>query len=84
MSAPTLEALQTAMRDAERQRAFWQAHREEFLRKYPNQFVAVKDGVVVATADDLQELVLALRGLELRPDEVWVQYMDPKPQTLIL
>lgn len=75
----TREAAAAAWRRASEERAFWSAHRQEFLNRFPDQFVAVKNGDVVATGTNLDEIVarLAERGLE--PTEVWLHYFNSHP-----
>ncbi len=64
--------------------AFWLAHHAEFLEKYPDQFVAVSDGDVVAMSPDLVELVSLLERRGLGVKDVWVEFMDADPRPLIL
>jgi hypothetical protein len=60
--------------DADREDVFWQTHYDEFLAKYPDQFVAVRDGRVVATAYDLRDVLASLRAQGLEPTETWIQH----------
>jgi hypothetical protein len=72
---PSHEEINTRWQEAERQRLFWEEHYQEFLRAYPDQFVAVHDGDVVAVSDDLQDLNASLKRLRLQPSDVWVRYI---------
>lgn len=66
-------------------RAFWAAHYQEFLARYPNEYVAVRDGDVVAASESLAELEGALRDRRLDPRrDVWIEYIDTDPGSLIL
>jgi hypothetical protein len=67
-----------------KEQAFWTAHYDEFLSKYPDRFVAVLDGEVVATSAHLQELELLLRERGLKPTDVWTEYFDADPLPWIL
>jgi hypothetical protein len=58
--------------DAERERAFWREHYEEFQGKYPDQFVAVHEGCVLAHAYDIRDLILMLKDKGFEPTQVWV------------
>jgi hypothetical protein len=80
----TADQLRALFKRAEEEQAFWTAHYDEFLSKYPNQFVAVLDGEVVATSAHLQELELLLRERGLKPTDVWTEYFDPDPLPWIL
>ena len=81
---PSLEDARRALIEAEAQQAFWQAHSGELLQKYPDQFVAVKDGAVVATSPDLLKLVEILETKELDVRDVWIRFMTADPRRLIL
>ena len=61
--------------DGERRRAFFHEHWIEFARDYPDQFVDVKDGEVVAKAPDLDEFDRRLQELQLTPRDVWAKYI---------
>lgn len=73
------------LREAEETQDFWNEHYAEFLEKYPEQFVAVRDGAVVAANPDLAFLVYELRDLELNPrDDVAINFITAKAHSLIL
>ena len=61
-------------KDADREDAFWQTHYGEFLVKYPDQFVAVRDGRVVATAYDLRDVLAAVRAQGFDPTDTWIHH----------
>ncbi|MGD9895092.1 MAG: hypothetical protein AB7R89_30335 [Dehalococcoidia bacterium] len=71
---PSLEEIQARWREAEQQRLFWQDHYQQFLDTFPDQFVAVHDGDVVAVSHDLRDLNASLKQLNLEPADVWVHY----------
>ncbi|MGH2584937.1 MAG: DUF5678 domain-containing protein [Dehalococcoidia bacterium] len=81
---PTLNVDKAVWEDAEREQEFWRKHYEEFLRRYPDQFVAVREKEVVASAYDLRDLVAALQERGLEPGDVWVQYFETKPRAMML
>ncbi len=56
-----------SFKEAEEIQQFWNEHHEELLERYPEQFVAVKDGEVVAANADLALLVYELRDMSLDP-----------------
>lgn len=68
MSIPDQVEAEAALRQAEAETAFWADHHQEYVRKYPDQFVAVHDGEVVATSPVLESLLeqLAARSLNLQ------------------
>ena len=84
MGTPTLAIDEAAWREAERERAFWQEHHDEFLKKYTDQFVAVKDGTVVATSYDLRDLLALLREKGLDPKETWIHFFASEAAVALL
>lgn len=84
MGAPTLRMDEAAWRDAEAELAFWQEHHAEFLAKYTDQFVAVKDGRVVATSYDLRDLLGALREQGLDPKKTWLHFFASESAVALL
>ena len=70
--------------EANRELAFWRDHYQEFIEKYPDQFVAVYNGEVVAANPDLFGLVAELEKLGLKPRQVWSEFIEATPRTLIL
>jgi hypothetical protein len=78
-TVPSLEGARRAFEEAEAQDAFWEAHIPELMEKYPDQFVAVHDGVVAATSPDLLVLLdtLKAKGLDVR--DASVRYMETNP-----
>ena len=71
--------------EARRVRQFWDEHYEQLLREYPDKYVAVRDGQVVAVNDDLALLVYDLRdkGLDVRRD-VDVEFVSERMARLLL
>ena len=65
---PNLVEAAAALKQAEGETAFWAEHYQEYVRKYPDQFVAVHDGEVVVASPDLESLLeqLAVRGLNVQ------------------
>ena len=68
MSIPDQVEAEAALKQAEAETAFWAEHHQEYVRKYPDQFVAVHDGEVVAASPDLESLLeqLTARGLNVQ------------------
>ena len=84
MTMPSPEELEELWERAEAEQAFWDSHYSELLSKYPDQFVAVHDGEVVATAFDLRDLVRDLEALGLQPSDVWIEFMRATHRTVLL
>jgi hypothetical protein len=83
-TAPGPETLRDAWREAEAEQAYWRDHHDEFLAKFPDQFVVVHGGQVVATDADLQQVILALQAKGLDPRHVWLRFMTSDPRRLLL
>jgi hypothetical protein len=71
-------------RDAEAAQQFWNEHFDELRVQYPDQYVAVRHGAVIAHAGSLDELedMLKLKGLGFR--DVWFQYLSRETLELLL
>lgn len=78
------ERIAAGFRNAEAESRFWAEHRDELTREYPDQFIAVANGAVAATAADLQQLLYALRAKQIDPSRVWVRFMALRPHEMIL
>lgn len=81
---PKLERSSPALQEAERARTFWNAHYDEFLARYPDQFVAVHDGRVIASSAHLVDLLDQIERLGLKPTQVWSKYFATDADRLIL
>ncbi len=74
-TSPGLEGLGEAWAAAEAEDAFWREHYSQLLEQFPDQFVAVHDGHVVATSTDLQGLLQSLDERQLEPRQVWMRFV---------
>jgi len=74
-----------SVEEAKRIERFWDEHYDELLDQYPEKYVAVRDGLVVASHEDLALLVYALRdmGLDARRD-VAIEFISSRTATLLL
>ena len=84
LSAQDEQAIREAFRRADEADAFWAAHYAELLERYPEQYVAIHQGEVVANHPDPLELDRMLEGKGLDPREVWVKLITTHPRYLIL
>ena len=60
---------------AEKRYAYLDSRREELLEKYPDQFVAVTDNDVVATAKTMKKLLSELKKKGLESKDVSIKFM---------
>ena len=67
---------------ARESRAFWDAHYRDLLAQYPDQFIAVNDGEVVARARHIWDLVqdLEARGIDSR--DTWITFLNATQRSL--
>lgn len=81
---PDRAALDAAWQRANERRAFWDAHRAELTKRYPDQFVAVAGGEAVDHDPDLMALVQRLRvaGRDVR--DVRIEFLATSRQKLAL
>jgi Family of unknown function (DUF5678) len=81
---PNLDNAREAWERAEAQETFWRDHYREFLEEYPNEFVAVIDGAVVATDSDLQHLLWILEKKGVSRQGAWVRFIATDPSPVIV
>jgi|GEM_PF-1771403 len=81
---PTREEVAAMDLELERERVFWTENAEELTKLYPEKFVAVYEGNVVAVDDDLFDVIRLTGEQGLRPRQVWVQYLTPHPVAIDL
>jgi hypothetical protein len=84
MKHPPLDGLWELKQEADRERAFFEAHHQEFAQKYPDQFVAVHEGRVIAVSDDPGRLVALIREQEYEPRKVWTDFIQVTYERWIL
>lgn len=81
MAATANGAAQTTPND---EIAFWGAHATELVVRYPDQYVAVYEGRVVAAGANLLAVISALQQQGLEPVQVWLRYLNADLVNLIL
>jgi hypothetical protein len=68
----------------EEEARYFHDHFEEFYRDYPEQFVVVKDGEVIAAGPHLLELCMDLENKGVRPYDTWLKFMTKRGAKLTL
>ncbi len=81
---PALDSADALWEAADPQQQFWSANHQVFLKRYPDQFVAVKDGAVIANSPDLFRLVQILESKGVSPPQAWVRFVTTDPELFIL
>jgi len=63
---------------------FYEAHYQELLARYPDQWIAIMDQEVVGVADDAFKLVAELKAGDIPADRVLRRHMGTRSELLIL
>ena len=61
-----------------------ESRRSELLSEYPDRWIAVTRDCVVAAAESRDDLFGLLSEKRIRPEEVYHDYLDTMPRTLLL
>ena len=78
------ESYQRSVRRAKEEQASWDAHSARYMQEYPDEFVAVRDGKVLAHDEDLISLMRKLKALGYELHEVFVEFMRTARRPLLL
>ena len=81
---PSIETARPLWEEARAEDAFWSQHLRELLRRYPDQFVAVANGMVVATSPSLGDLINELQRREIDIGRVWLRFMATDSRRFML
>lgn len=84
LDTPSLESGLKAFERGEAEREFWREHWDDFVQKYPDQFVAVSNGEVIASSPDLMDLLAILERNGLGAKDVWTQFIRADWRSLVL
>ena len=63
---------------------FYEAHYQDLLAQYPDQWIAIMNQEVVGAADDVFELVAELKARGIPADRVLRRHMGTGSELLIL
>jgi hypothetical protein len=78
----TTEPTTALWQEAEREQAYWTEYYAELLREHPEEFVAVRDGRVIAHSPDLPQLLATLARDGIAPTYVCVRFITRDPHRL--
>lgn len=81
---PTTEEIDGIFREAREEQAFWADNYRRMVELYPDLFIAVRQGKVVATGTDLDTVSADLRAAGLQPGDAWVRFMMATPIHFVL
>ena len=81
---PDRATLDAAQQRAEKERAFWNAHRTELTKAHPDEFIAIQNGEVVGHDLDLLVLAARLQDVGIPMTEVTIEFAATKTELHLL
>lgn len=63
---------------------YMESQRSKLTKQYPNKWVAMSGGTIVATGDELEELIQAVDSLGISRVGLIVEYLSTEPRNMIL
>ena len=79
-----MHELHAELQRFKRDTQYYEAHREELLTQYPEQWVAVFNQRVVGAAPDFEQLLAMLEHSRIPVDRTLIEYVTRKEELLIL
>jgi Family of unknown function (DUF5678) len=81
---PDRVTLDAVKRRAEDERAFWSAHRAELTQRFPDEFIAVRNGEIVDHDPDLMILARRLQKKGIPSHKVSIFFTATQPESYLL
>jgi hypothetical protein len=79
-----MHELQAELQRFKRDTQYYEAHREELLTQYPEQWVAVFNQQVVGAAPDFEQLLAMLEQSGVPVERTLIEHVTRKEELLIL
>ena len=79
-----MHELQAELQRFKRDTQYYEAHREELLTQYPEQWVAVFNQQVVRAAPDFEQLLAMLEQNGIPVERTLIEHVTRKEELLIL
>ncbi len=79
-----MHELQAELQRFKRDTQYYEAHREELLIQYPEQWVAVFNQQVVGAAPDFEQLLAMLEQSAIPVERTLIEHVTRKDELLIL
>ena len=76
--------VQAEMERFRKDASYYEEHREELLKEYPDRWVAIYNEQFVGTAKDLNRLITQLQKKGIPQGRAFVEYVTEKEDLLIL
>jgi uncharacterized protein DUF5678 len=79
-----MHELQAELQRFKRDTQYYEAHREELLTQYPEQWIAVFNQQVVGAAPDFEQLLAVLEQSGIPVERTLIEHVTRKEELLIL
>ncbi len=79
-----MDTVQEELKRFKRDTSYYEAHHQELLDQYPEQWVAIYEQRVVGTGPDFEELLGELKSKGFSVGQVLVEYLTLREDLLIL
>jgi Family of unknown function (DUF5678) len=79
-----MHELQAELQRFKRDTQYYEAHREELLTQYPEQWVAIFNQQVVGAAPDFEQLLALLEQSGIPAERTLIEHVTRKEELLIL
>ena len=79
-----MHELEAELQRFKRDTQYYEAHREELLTQYPEQWVAVFNQQVVGAAPDFEQLLAMLEQNSIPVERTLIEHVTRKEELLIL
>jgi hypothetical protein len=79
-----MHELQAELQRFKRDTQYYEAHREELLTQYPEQWIAVFNQQVVGAAPDFEQLLAMLEQSDVPVERTLIEHVTRKEELLIL
>lgn len=79
-----MHELQAELQRFKQDTQYYEAHREDLLKQYPEQWVAIFNQQVVGAAPDFDQLLRALEHSGIPAEQALIEHVTYKDELLIL
>jgi hypothetical protein len=80
----TTSSKQAELARFQRDIAYFEAHREDLMARYPEEWIAIYNEAVVGAAAELESLLFTLREHRVPPEAALVKHLSRNEDVLIL
>jgi hypothetical protein len=84
MTSTSPEDIRRRFERAREERAFWEANYLDLLARYPDEWIAVENGEVIARASHVWDLVQDLEAQGIEPRTAWITFLNATRRSIKL